>query len=57
MRCSVQVSNGVGDVRQESPPQGDFNVEDMAWMPAHTAEHYIGVKELGNGDKLTELGR
>ena len=34
---------------------GDFNVDDISWMPAHMSAHDVGVKELGNGDKLTAL--
>lgn len=35
----------------------DFNVAEISWMPSHTTVQDVGVKELGNGDKLTVLSR
>lgn len=36
---------------------GDFDADNMVWMQAHTTEKDVGVKELGNGQKLTTLDR
>lgn len=36
---------------------GDFDVDQMSWMPSHTTAQDVGVRELGNGEKLTELDR
>ena len=35
----------------------DVEVEDVIWMPAHTKPDDVGVRELGNGQLLTERDR
>jgi len=35
----------------------DSGMPDLAWMPAHTAVHDVGVLRLSNGDSLTQLDR
>ena len=33
----------------------DFDPEGIVWMPAHCSKADIGIKELGNGEKLTAI--
>ena len=35
---------------------GDATADSIFWMSAHTAEHTVGVKFLGDGSVLTVLG-